>query len=174
MRLHLRPVLGTFRSIAVHAPFGRLEVVSIEVASMKGLEGNRTWLDFVESAAIDEDGRPHWGQINHLSESHVLTLYGGNLIRWREALLSVSGTSTLFSNNYTRQRGLEPAGILRKVVRTGKVGKGGRQEIRRLCGADDARWGPAKVKEAIAQIEAGSIIYFTNVNGAFALFRRRE
>jgi len=93
-------------------------VVSIEVASLKGMEGNGAWIQFVESMAIAHGGRPHWGQINRLSEADVTRLYGENLVRWCEALLAVSGTSTMFSNHYTRQRGLEPAGTAHRIARS--------------------------------------------------------
>lgn len=143
-------------------------VVSIEISTIKGFEGNHAWMDFVEKVALDFGGKPHWGQNNHLSASRVTNLYGANLVRWREALLSVSGTSTVFSNNYTRQRGLEPTGTLRQVTHTRKVHRGGGKVITHLCGAKTARWGPVPVREAIAQIEDGSVTYFTVINGAFA------
>ncbi len=137
-------------------------VVSIEVASIKGIEDNDAWLRFVEGAAITHGGRLHWGQVNHLTEDKVLALYQGNLIRWREALLSASGTSTLFSNDYTRMRGLEPAGILRRVTRTRKPGG----VITHLCGEAGDRWSPIAVQDAIRQIEQGSVIYFTGEEGS--------
>jgi hypothetical protein len=108
-------------------------VVSIETASLKGLRGNTSWLQFLEAAAVARGGRPHWGQITKLTEPGVANLYGPQLMRWREALLAFSGTSTLFSNDFTRQRGLEPAGLLRQVTRTRKESRGGARVNTHLC-----------------------------------------
>jgi len=88
-----------------------------------------------------------------------------NLVRWREALLSVSGTSTVFSNHYTRQRGLEPTGTLREVTATRKLPDG---VITHLCDGAGATWGPVAVQDAIVQIEDGSVAYFTNIGGVAA------
>jgi hypothetical protein len=76
--------------------------ISIEFTSLKGLPDNRDWMRYLEREALRSGGRPHWGQINDLNETQVLTLYGGKLIAWREALLRASGESTLFSNHFTR------------------------------------------------------------------------
>jgi hypothetical protein len=85
-------------------------VVSIETASLAGLRDNRAWLELVQRAALDCGGRMHWGQINELTEDQVLNGYGSNLTKWSEALFAVSGTSSVFSNEFTRKRGLEPRG----------------------------------------------------------------
>lgn len=150
--------------LSMHNSADRM-VVSIEVASVKDLQGNGPWMDFVETMARAHDGRPHWGQINHLDEAEVDSLYAGNLVRWREALLTVSGTSTVFSNHYTRQRGLEPTGTLREVTATRKLPDG---VITHLCGGAGASWGPVPVGDAIDQIENGSVAYFTNIGGVAA------
>ena len=84
--------------------------VSIEVASLHGLEGNDGWIAFAERTAKAMGGRPHWGQQNQMSALDVLTLYGiENLEAWSHQCFRVVGpSSTTFSNRYTRQRGLEP------------------------------------------------------------------
>jgi hypothetical protein len=142
--------------------------VSIETASLKGLRDNLTWLAFLQSIALSCGGRPHWGQIHHLSEAQTSELYGPRLNRWREALMLISRSSTLFSNDFTRQRGLEPLGLLRHVQRTRKSGDGPGTETTHLCGDDDAGWGPVPVAEAISQIESGAAVYFTEVDGSIA------
>ena len=140
-------------------------VLSIEVSTVGGLEGNAAWMAYTEQAALAEDGRPHWGQENKLTAGQVARLYGNNLVRWREALLAHTGTSTLFSNDFTRQRGLEPNGILRQVTRTRKNPDG---DITHLCCAADARSGPVPVAEAIEQIRSGAVVYFSSVDGSNA------
>jgi hypothetical protein len=108
------------------------------------------------------------GQENNLTEAQVALLYTENLVRWREALYAQTGTSTLFSNAYTRTRGLEPDGILRQVTRTRKNSDG---DITHLCGAGDARWEPVPVDQASGQIKTGAVVYFTSSNGQDAFVR---
>jgi len=63
---------------------------------------------FVQSTALRHGGRPHWGQYNKLVEQQVRSLYQERFTNWRESLYRVSLASTIFSNGFTRQRGLEP------------------------------------------------------------------
>lgn len=84
--------------------------VSIEVSTLHGLEGSESWVAFAEQAAKEMGGRPHWGQQNRMSTADLLTLYKYEdlLDWWHQCFLVVGPTSRTFSNNYTRQRGLEP------------------------------------------------------------------
>jgi len=83
-------------------------------------------------------------------------LYAGSLNPWREALTSVSGTSKLFSNAFTRKRGLEPVSIIREVTAMRKAPK---DTISHLCN-EDAPWSPVTVRQAIRDIGAGTARYF--------------
>jgi hypothetical protein len=84
--------------------------VSIEVASLHGLEGNDGWIRFAEATATAMGGRPHWGQQNQLTAGDVLGLYRlEDLEAWSHQCFRMVGPSSqTFSNRYTRQRGLEP------------------------------------------------------------------
>jgi hypothetical protein len=71
-------------------------------------------------AAARRNGRPHWGQFNKMQALDTVMLYGDSLNSWREGLLALqrltNSNDSIFSNNFTRQRGLEPAGIARDVT----------------------------------------------------------
>lgn len=83
---------------------------SIEVASVGGLRGNANWMEYILQEAQARGGRPHWGQQNHTTATQIEGLYGSRLDRWRAVLGGLSGDSTLFSNAFTKARGLEPRG----------------------------------------------------------------
>lgn len=85
--------------------------VSIEVANLSGLLENDEWMLNAEAAARRRDGIPHWGQRNTLTAAQVEQDYGDRLGTWRAQLQSVVGQSMTFSNDYTRQRALEPPGV---------------------------------------------------------------
>lgn len=89
-------------------------------------------------------------------------LYGAGLERWREALLSISGTTTTFSDAYTRRRGLEPLGMTRHVTATRKTREG---VITHLCN-EEAAWSPVPVAIAIEEITAGRAVYYTFAVGS--------
>ena len=80
---------------------------AIEVTSLASLSGNESWFRWLHQNAVRLGGRPHWGQFNELSSSATLRLYGDALTRWRDALLRLAGTRATFSNNFTREKGLE-------------------------------------------------------------------
>jgi hypothetical protein len=88
--------------------FPSAHAVAIEVTSLKNLPGNAAWMPLVESLAIAQHGRPHWGQINNLNAAQVSTLYGSAAQSWKNTLGALIGASSIFSNAYTVQRGLEP------------------------------------------------------------------
>jgi hypothetical protein len=152
--ISLRPSLRSTALLSMHNVSGP-RAMSIEIASAKDLPGNAGWMSYVHEAGVRFNGRPHWGQYNKLSELSVEMLYAASLPAWREALLSVTGESTLFSNDFTRRRGLEPKRIVRLVT---SVKKTKRDTITHLCN-DDESWSPVRVADAIQQIQAGTAIY---------------
>ncbi|MBN8595816.1 MAG: FAD-binding protein [Anaerolineae bacterium] len=137
-------------------------VVSIEVATLKGLPDNAVYMRFVETLALHYGGRPHWGQINKLNEAQVLRLYGDRVNRWRDALLRVVGAETTFSNTFTRQRGLEPVGISRQIVGVRRATNG---SITHICGPAGSNWSPITVADAIQHILTGAVIYSVRIAG---------
>lgn len=155
--ISLRPSRASRATLSMHN-FDSERAVSIELTSLKGLPDNRDWMRYLQREALQRGGRPHWGQINDLSESQVMTLYAEKLIAWREALLRVSGESTLFSNHFTRQRGLEPLNIVRQVTSVRRTTHG---VTTHLCGPAGSEWSPISVADAIRQIKAGIARYFT-------------
>src|SRR6476620_6233576 len=97
---------------------GSNRAVSFELASIKPLAGNFAWLLYCHHAAVRRNGRPHWGQFNKMQALDTAMLYGDSLNSWREGLVALQRftnqpDSSLFSNAFTRQRGLEPSGIAR-------------------------------------------------------------
>jgi len=83
--------------------------VSIEITSLKGLQGNQNWFTWLEQRALFHGGRLHWGQQNDMDAATVSRLYNKTLPAWKEACASIVGSRDTFSNHYTKQRGLEPA-----------------------------------------------------------------
>ena len=153
--ISLRPSLRSSALLSMHHVTGR-RAIAIEIASVKNLPGNAPWMAYVHAAAVRHNGRPHWGQYNRLDALNVAMLYGSALNEWREALLGVSGTSSQFSNAFTRQRGLEPLGIVREVTSVKKK----KDTLTHLCN-DGASWSPVAVKDAIEQIQSGLASYVT-------------
>jgi hypothetical protein len=106
--LSLRPSLATKATLSMHN-VGGTHAVSIEIALLQDLPDNESFLTFIQNKAIELGGRLHWGQANNLlTQQIVSTQYGSLLESWKRSLWQVSGNSTVFSNNFTRQRGLEP------------------------------------------------------------------
>ena len=155
--ISLRPSLPSDALLSMHNVGSRLRAVSIEIASLRGLAGNASWISFVEQRAIAHKGKPHWGEINTLDASKVAMMYG-HLNDWREALYRVNGAANVFSNNYTRQRGLEPMGIIRQVtcVVTDE------SAITHL-GAGGQYWSPIPLQQALNEIIVGRVTYFVHV-----------
>ncbi len=150
----LRPSRRSSAPLSMHGVPGS-HAMSIEIASLQGLPGNTAWMAYVQDRAVARGGRPHWGQYNRLDALDVALLYGSALDAWREGLLELSGTSTRFSNAFTRLRGLEPVSIAREVTATGKD----RGRITHLCNPS-AAWSPVSRQQAIREIRAGTIKYF--------------
>jgi hypothetical protein len=163
--ISLRPSLRSNALLSMHHVTGK-RAISIEIASIKNLLGNAAWMAFVHQAAIRYNGCPHWGQYNKLDAVTVAMLYGDSLNAWREALFSVSNTSTVFSNEFTRQRGLEPLGIVREVTSVRK--RSG--TITHLCN-DGQSWSPVAVSPAIQEIQARTVKYIARRGDSAALIK---
>lgn len=103
----LRPSRSSRAALSMHNVSGS-HTISIEVATAKDLPDNIAWMAYVHDKAMEHGGRPHWGQYNKMSQQHVGLLYHDSVTIWREALYRVSKGSMIFSNAFTRQRGLEP------------------------------------------------------------------
>jgi hypothetical protein len=161
----LRPSLGSSALLSMHN--GSNRAISIEISSLKNLPGNAAWMSYVHQAAVRYGGRPHWGQYNKLDAIDTAMLYAGSLNPWREALTSVSGTSKLFSNAFTRKRGLEPVSIFREVAAVRKTPK---DTISHLCN-EDAPWSPVTVRQAIRDIRAGTAKYFARFEDSLVEIR---
>jgi hypothetical protein len=113
--ISVRPSRAGRATLSMHNVASQ-HAMSIEIASIKNpANANDLWMSFVHQAAVDRGGRPHWGQINTLDDTQMTFLYGQARRNWQVALDRVSGNSNVFSNSFTRQRGLEPVGASRKV-----------------------------------------------------------
>ena len=116
--LSLRPSLATTATLAMHN-VGGTHAVSIEIALLGGMLDNEAFLTFIQQRALALGGRLHWGQANNLlNPTEVGKQYGGMLESWRRSLWRVSGDSTVFSNVFTRQRGLEPLAARSQIAVT--------------------------------------------------------
>jgi hypothetical protein len=164
--ISLRPSLSSSALLSMHNVRGS-RAISIEIASVKNLPGNGAWMSYLHQAAVRHNGRPHWGQYNKLDALNVAMLYGDTLSEWREAVFSVSGDSTLFSNDFTRQRGLEPKGIARAVT---SVRKSSRGTITHLC-HDGEPWSPVAASDAIKQIQDGTVSYVAVAGDSVAVIK---
>ena len=158
--ISLRPSRRSEAFLSMHNVRGQF-AMSIEVSSLQGLADNDAWMRYVHDRAMMWGGRPHWGQYHRASVIDVAYMYGDALNRWREALLRVSGTSTAFSNNFCRLRGLEPTAIVREITSTLKT----RDEvITHICN-DGMPWSPVPRSQAIREIQAGVVKYFVRSRG---------
>jgi hypothetical protein len=156
----LRPSLASQALISMHGVKGTF-AMSIEIASLQGLPDNEAWMRYVHGRALMHHGRPHWGQYNKMDALDVAMTYGDALNRWREALLRVSGTSTVFSNNFCRTRGLEPTSIVREITGARRTPNG---TITHVCNAGQP-WSPVTREQAVRDIESGTIKYFVKAAG---------
>ena len=62
---------------------GRPLSMTLELILLRGSYGGRELLAAYEDALRPLGGRPHWGQVNHLTEADVEALYPASLARWR-------------------------------------------------------------------------------------------
>jgi hypothetical protein len=155
----MRPSLSSRASLSMHN-VGSNRAVSFELASIKPIAGNGAWLLYCHYAAVRRNGRPHWGQFNKMQALDTAMLYGDLLNSWREGLLALQRItqqpdSGIFSNAFTRQRGLEPVGIARDVTSVRKR----HGTITHLCN-DAASWSPVTTAQAIEDIRSGTVHYF--------------
>jgi hypothetical protein len=98
-------------------------VVSIEVASVVGFDGNTAWMIAAEARAVEFGGRPHWGQQNTLDYLRVVRLYGRSLFRWKNALARILGPGNFqFINAYAMERGLFAESLWRRVTAVRREG----------------------------------------------------
>jgi hypothetical protein len=158
----LRPSLRSNALLSMHNVPGP-RAISIEVASAKNLDGNAAWMSYVQQAALRNGGRPHWGQYNKLDAVDVEILYDAALRDWREALIGVSDLSTLCSNAFTVQRGLEPMSMVRAITSVKKTGTG---NITHICN-DAESWSPVAVADAVRHIQARAVTYIAVVEDSF-------
>jgi len=163
----MRPSLASTATLSMHNVMSA-RAVTFELASLKPLTGNFPWLLYCHHAAVRRGGRPHWGQFNKMQALDTSVLYGDLLNRWREGLLTLQRLagqtdSSVFSNAYTRQRGLEPIGLTRDVTSVKK--KHG--TITHLCN-DAESWSPVTVAQAIEDIRSDAIHYFARRDDARA------
>jgi hypothetical protein len=158
--ISLRPSRASKALLSMHRVEGS-HAMSIEISTLKNLPGNAQWMGYVHQRAVARGGRPHWGQYNKLDVRDVAMLYGKALDDWRESLMRVSGTSTGFSNIFSRARGLEPRGIVREVtaVRRLQISDSKLGPITHLCNSQ-ARWSPVPKRQAVQEIESGTVHYF--------------
>lgn len=129
--------------------------VSVEVTSLHGMDDSVRWLETVQDLGIANGGVPHWGQKNDLSLTQVRSIYGEKVEMWKNQLERIVGTSARFSNDYTRQRGLEPIDSLRRVRAV--IREDG--SITHLCN-EGFSWSPVSIEEAIAHVNSGAIEYY--------------
>jgi hypothetical protein len=109
------PVLGyvslrfTRRSAALLAMQQWDRTCAIEVALLRGVNGNTAVLRQLERAAVLRGGTVHWGQGNTLTAADVRGMYP-SYEAWRQQLrsLSADGGSHTFENPYCSKRGLVP------------------------------------------------------------------
>lgn len=82
---------------------------AVEVALLKGIDGNAEVLHALEVAALARGGTIHWGQRNTTDLAAVAASYPG-LQRWRACLAEIIGDSdpATFDNAFCATRGLEP------------------------------------------------------------------
>lgn len=108
--ISVRPSRAGRATLSMHN-VSSAHAISIEIASIQnaGNNGNNAWMAYLHQTAVDLGGRPHWGQINTLDDNQMQVLYGQARRNWQVALHRASGMSTVFSNAFTRQRGLEPS-----------------------------------------------------------------
>jgi hypothetical protein len=158
--ISLRPSRASSAFLSMHNVTSQTRTISIEIGSLKGLDGNAGWFAFVQQRGIAHNGRPHWGLINKLDAGTVAIMYP-SLNDWREALNRINGTSTLFSNAFSVQRGLEPESIVRTV--TCVIASNG--SVTHLGNASEY-WSPVPIQQALDEIIQGRMFYFPQLGSS--------
>ncbi|MFC7532443.1 hypothetical protein [Actinoplanes sp. GCM10030250] len=99
----------TRRSSALLAMQQGDPTASIEIALLKGVEGNTEILHALQAAALRRGATIHWGQRNTIDAAAVAAGYP-RLGLWRKRLAEVIGDGNpgTFDNAYCAARGLEP------------------------------------------------------------------
>lgn len=83
---------------------------SIEVALLKGVEGNAKAFTALQAAAVRHGGTVHWGQRNTLDRDAVARTFP-DLARWRRAAGDLLGQDgEVFENEFCARHGLQPNG----------------------------------------------------------------
>jgi len=101
----LRFVRGSDASLSMMQ--GR-DTMMIELIHMTRTEGGFELLAAYEDALYALEGRPHWGQVNTLTEPHVRALYGTSLDEWLSVCGEVNATG-VFDSPFSKRVGLSAA-----------------------------------------------------------------
>lgn len=128
---------------------------AMEFTTIKDAPQAQSWMFWLQSTALAHGGRLHWGQHNRLDPSWVWHHYGRKLREWHHALWQVSRDAGTFSNDFTRQRGLDPA-HLREVQAVFRTPTGA---LTHLVAAPGAGWQLVSVRDAMLAIRNGSVMY---------------
>jgi hypothetical protein len=139
--------------LSMHNVAGPL-AISIEVTSLRGVRDNDAWFRLIRERALSMGGRLHWGQQNSLSEDDTRRLYRGNFSRWKDQLVRIAGASPVFSNNFTRQRGLEPGKRTRLFTQVRRSGGHITHLVEPL-----SRWREVSIRDAIRQMRENTVSY---------------
>jgi hypothetical protein len=140
--------------------FGGGIAVSIEIACLHGLRGNAKWFRQLQNKAIALGGRMHWGQLNELNALHVAFAYKNTLMRWKEQLFWIAGTSKTFSNAFTTQRYLDTEGMARIVTHV-RLTNG---KITHLANPE-SHWSEVTLDASAEHIHTRSMVYLTKKEG---------
>jgi len=81
---------------------------AIEVSMLRGIAANTWALAALHDVARNHGGLVHWGLRNDLTAAEVAAMFGDRHRTWSLALAGMEGTSTTFSNPFSRNHGLEP------------------------------------------------------------------
>ena len=99
----------TAKSVATIAMQRWNPTCSIEIALLKGIQGNYEILGRLHDEAIRSGGTVHWGQRNTTTSDDVAKMYP-HLAQWRAALTELGHTADdVFDNDFCRHRDLEPS-----------------------------------------------------------------
>jgi hypothetical protein len=102
----LRFMRGWPRSLSMQrAPL----TVAVEVATARDIDEHALFMETVDGLARNNGGIPHWGQEHQVTTRQVEQMYGSALEEFKWAVAEVERSrSGVFSNQFTRDHGLEP------------------------------------------------------------------